>query len=60
MRQFARWLQANGVSISVDATGLPNVTTEVSPLFGYDEDSFADAWRSQRVIPEVREGLYLE
>jgi UDP-N-acetylglucosamine/UDP-N-acetylgalactosamine diphosphorylase len=60
LRQFARWLKANGAAIETDATNLPSVTIEVSPLFGYDEDSFADAWRKLSPKPAVREGLYLE
>ncbi len=60
LRQFARWLLAQGVAVETDGTGRPAVTLEVSPLFGYDEDSFADAWRARVPRPEVREGLYLE
>ncbi len=59
LRQFARWLKAAGAKFSVDATGLPAVTVEVSPLFGYDEDSFADAWAKLTLKPTVTEGLYL-
>lgn len=60
LRQFARWLRANGAAVATDATGLPAVTIEVSPLFGYDEDSFADAWRQRTPRPVVSDGLYLE
>lgn len=60
LRQFARWLNANGAAVETDATGLPRVAVEVSPLFGYDEDSFADAWRALSPKPAIREGLYLE
>ncbi|HVS53170.1 MAG TPA: UDPGP type 1 family protein [Opitutaceae bacterium] len=60
LRQFARWLRANGASIEADASGLPRATIEVSPLFGYDEDSFADAWKKLSPKPPVRDGLYLE
>ena len=59
LRQFARWLKANGAEVAVDATGLPAATIEVSPLFGYDEDSFADAWARLEPKPAVAEGLYL-
>jgi len=59
LRQFARWLKANGADVKTDATGLPELTIEVSPLFGYDEDSFADAWRKLSPKPPVRDGLYL-
>jgi UDP-N-acetylglucosamine/UDP-N-acetylgalactosamine diphosphorylase len=60
LRQFARWLKANGAAVQTDATGLPSVAVEVSPLFGYDEDSFADSWRKLTPKPAVAEGLYLE
>jgi UDP-N-acetylglucosamine/UDP-N-acetylgalactosamine diphosphorylase len=60
LRQFARWLKANGATVETDQTGLPRVAMEVSPLFGYDEDSFADAWKKLPTKPAVVEGLYLE
>lgn len=60
MKQFARWLKANGAAVEVDDKGVPKTAVEVSPLFGYDEDSFADAWRRLAAKPAVREGLYLE
>lgn len=59
LRQFARWLKANGAAIATDPTGLPAISLEVSPLFGYDEDSFADAWRKLAAKPAIVEGLYL-
>ena len=40
--------------------GLPAVALEVSPLFGYDEDSFAASWRELASKPAMAEGLYLE
>ena len=60
LRQFGRWLKANGAAFEADATGLPKAAIEVSPLFGYDEDSFADAWKNLPAKPVVRDGLYLE
>ncbi len=59
LRQFARWLKANGAALPTDASGLPGVTVEVSPLFGYDEDSFAEAWSKQSPKPAIADGLYL-
>jgi UDP-N-acetylglucosamine/UDP-N-acetylgalactosamine diphosphorylase len=59
LRQFARWLTANGAAVRMDGTGLPNVALEVSPLFGYDEDSFADAWKKLPSKPSIADGLYL-
>jgi UDP-N-acetylglucosamine/UDP-N-acetylgalactosamine diphosphorylase len=60
LRQFARWLRAGGAAIETDDTGRPAATLEVSPLFGYDEDSFVYAWQRLSPKPAVREGLYLE
>ncbi|MDR2676270.1 MAG: UDPGP type 1 family protein [Opitutaceae bacterium] len=60
LRQFARWLRAAGAALATDATGLPSVAVEVSPLFGYDEDSFAGSWQKLNPKPAVTEGLYLE
>lgn len=59
LRQFGRWLKANGADVPADATELPAVTIEVAPTFGYDEDSFADAWRKRSPKPAIRDGLYL-
>ncbi len=60
LRQFARWLQAAGASVATDATGLPSVGLEISPLFGYDAESFAERWAQLPVKPAVADGLYLE
>jgi UDP-N-acetylglucosamine/UDP-N-acetylgalactosamine diphosphorylase len=60
LRQFARWLKANRASVETDGTGLPKVAIEVSPLFGYDEDSFAESWQKLSPKPAVRDGLVLE
>jgi UDP-N-acetylglucosamine/UDP-N-acetylgalactosamine diphosphorylase len=60
LRQYGRWLKANGAEITLSDSGLPPLSLEVSPLFGYDEDSFADAWRKLTKKPAITEGLYLE
>ncbi len=60
LRQFTRWLKANAADVEVDPTGLPRAVVEVAPSFGYDEDSFADAWKKLSPKPSIREGLYLE
>ena len=59
LRQFARWLRANGGAVETDATGRPNIALEVSPLFGFDEDSFADSWKKLSPKPAVTDGLFL-
>ncbi|HEY0946651.1 MAG TPA: UDPGP type 1 family protein [Opitutaceae bacterium] len=60
LRQFARWLKANGAPVETNGSDLPKATVEVSPLFGYDEDSFGDAWRKLAPKPAITDGLYLE
>lgn len=62
MRQFARWLKLAGKSVEVDATGLPKLDIEVSPLFGYDEDSFLDSMKQRSLKREelTQGSLYLE
>lgn len=60
LRQYARWLRMNGARVETDSTGLPKAVFEVSPLFGYDEDSFAASWEKLVPTPTVRDGLYLE
>ena len=59
LRQFARWFKAVGAPIQVDATGLPTISLEVSPLFGDDERSFTEAWAKLNPKPELRDGLRL-
>jgi UDP-N-acetylglucosamine/UDP-N-acetylgalactosamine diphosphorylase len=59
LRQFARWLAAGGAAIDTDVSGLPRFALEVAPQFGYDEDSFADAWRRLAPKPAVQSGLVL-
>lgn len=59
LRQFARWANAQGAGLAVDDTGLPAVTFEVAPSFGYDEASFAAAWAAAAPKPEIRDGTVL-
>jgi UDP-N-acetylglucosamine/UDP-N-acetylgalactosamine diphosphorylase len=59
VRQFTRWANAHGAAVPVDATGLPPFAFEVSPLFGYDEDSFASAWASRAPKPAILAGTVL-
>jgi len=60
LRQFARWLRAAGATVETDADGRPHPALEISPLFGYDEDTFAQAWEKLSPRPAVTDGLYLE
>jgi UDP-N-acetylglucosamine/UDP-N-acetylgalactosamine diphosphorylase len=60
LRQFARWLKAAGAAVETDATGLPKVAVEVSPLFGYDVATFIERWAALQPKPAISQGLYLE
>lgn len=60
MRQFARWMNQAGAAVATDATGLPEHRIEISPLFGYDADSFAEAWRERFPQLAAKNDLYLE
>jgi UDP-N-acetylglucosamine/UDP-N-acetylgalactosamine diphosphorylase len=60
LAQFARWLKSAGAAVETDAAGRAGFPIEVSPLFGYDEDSFAESWAALSPKPAVAEGLYLE
>jgi len=59
LRQFARWLRAVGVAVPTDASGLPEMALEVSPLFGYDEQTFAESWSRLDPKPALADGLCL-
>lgn len=59
LRQFTRWANAHGAGVAVDGTGLPAVTFEVSPSFGYDEASFARSWASSSPKPVIAYGVVL-
>ncbi|MGH7997119.1 MAG: UTP--glucose-1-phosphate uridylyltransferase [Opitutaceae bacterium] len=59
LRQFVRWLRASGASVPSDATGLPPFDLEVSPLFGDDEESFAESWKRLARKPAIEAGLCL-
>ncbi len=60
LRQFARWLNAAGAAVPVDATGLPSINLEISPRFGYDAETVAESWRKLGTKPALKDGLYLE
>ncbi len=59
-RQFTRWLKQQGVTIYTDESGLPLLKLEVSPLFGYDAETFAESWHQMPLKPAVKTDLYLE
>ena len=59
LRQYGRWLHSVG-ALRADETGHPGIDLEVSPLFGYDDDSFAASWARRTPAPRVEHGVYLE
>ena len=60
LRQYARWLRAAGAGVRTDATGLPDLALEVSPLFACDEASFSERWNRLAPKPDIVPELYLE
>ncbi|HVU39002.1 MAG TPA: UDPGP type 1 family protein [Opitutales bacterium] len=59
LRQFARWLNAAGAKVPVDATGRPPFALEISPLFGDDAGRVAAHWNSLSAKPKLADGLVL-
>jgi UDP-N-acetylglucosamine/UDP-N-acetylgalactosamine diphosphorylase len=59
LRQFARWARAAGVDLEVDATGLPEIGFEVTPLFADTEARFVEAWRALPEPPVIAEGTVI-
>jgi UDP-N-acetylglucosamine/UDP-N-acetylgalactosamine diphosphorylase len=59
LRQFARWFKGAKVLIDTDDTGLPKQKIEVSPLFGYDQETFTESWGKLANRPAIADGLYL-
>jgi UDP-N-acetylglucosamine/UDP-N-acetylgalactosamine diphosphorylase len=60
LKQFARWLGAAGAPVPSGEDGAPKIALEVSPMFGYDEASFAESWARLDPKPVPAEGLYLD
>ena len=42
LRQYARWLKDVGVDVPVDENGVPDRVFEMTPLRGFDRESFAE------------------
>ena len=45
--------------VQADASDLPPILFEVTPLFGYDEDSFAACWQALTPKPSIVNGTVL-
>jgi len=59
LRQWARWLQAAGVEMSTDETGLPPFSFEISPLFADSAEAFREKWESLPEKPAIEAGTLL-
>jgi UDP-N-acetylglucosamine/UDP-N-acetylgalactosamine diphosphorylase len=59
LRQAARWLNAAGVQVPLDAEGRPLSAIEISPLFGDDADSVAVSVRARSQPVTLVPNLYL-
>lgn len=57
---FASWLAHEGVEIALDDEGVPMSKIEVSPLYGYDQDSFSESWASRRSSTDFSQDTYLD
>lgn len=58
LRQYARWLKATGAEIPTGEDGLPDRVFEISPLRGFDRESFVKNPQNQGLpIPESGEVL---
>ena len=56
VKLFLHWLRTQGV----EGPGDPSqIALEVSPLFGYDLDSFTERWSGLTPKPSVKDGLLL-
>ncbi|GAB5560460.1 MAG: UDPGP type 1 family protein [Synoicihabitans sp.] len=59
LRQYTRWGNAEGGAVTTDDSGLPHVTFEVKPSFGYDESSFAESWQAAPIPPVIEDNTLL-
>lgn len=59
LRQYVRWVQAAGIPLETDETGLPPFAFEVAPLFADTETRFKKAWEALPHKPVLTEGLVL-
>jgi len=59
LRQSARWLRRAGVPLEVEASGLPSIRLEISPLFADTPERFQAAWEKLEPKPELVDGLVL-
>lgn len=58
-RMFTRWLQAAGVEVATDNSGLPNINFEISPRFAADQADFVTQWSALENKPAIKDGLII-
>lgn len=59
MKEFVSWLAGVGASVSTDENGVPIQPIEVSPMFGYDAQSFATSWDQLADKPDLSQAIDL-
>ena len=59
MKEFASWLQVTGEELATDENGVPVQLIEVSPLFGYDPESFTVSWNALAEKPDLSQPIDL-
>lgn len=60
LRQWARWLSAAGSPLATDASGLPAIEFEISPLFADSQEAFLAKWRQLSPKPAIADGTVLD
>ena len=58
-RMYGRWLQAAGVEVQMDETGLPDLSFEISHRFAADQADFVSRWLELDPKPVLQDGLVL-
>lgn len=56
---FASWLAHEGVRLELDDDGIPVNKIEISPLFGYDQDSFSESWKARKPVVDFSKDVYI-
>lgn len=59
-RLFAIWLAHEGVELALDDEGVPINKIEVSPLYGYDRDSFSESWAVRKPSIDFSQDAYID
>ncbi len=60
LRQWSRWLASVGVAVPLDERGVPTVNFEISPRFGFNQETFAASWNALETKPAIADSLVLD